>query len=146
MTSNRVFRIVGAIILVVGLIGIGIYIYQAGVAHGMAGIVQIESGETGKGFPNPAMPPNGTYPFGFGFFGWLIPLFFILMFFWALRAIFGCMPHLYHGFYWSHPAWRAFHRMGRNEEWSQVVPPFFEEWHRKAHEGQTPAGTEEKEA
>lgn len=146
MTNNIVFRIVAVIVLIVIVTGIGAYAYQVGLAQGTAGAAQLSAGETGKEFSYPVIPPYRPYPFGFGPFGWLVPVFLFLMFLWALRAIFGCMPHLYHGMYWAHPAWRGFHRTWKKEDWNQVVPPFFEEWHRKAHEGQTPSVTEDKEA
>ena len=76
-------------------------------------------------------PPLG---FGFGFLGCLAPLLFLLFFFGLLRLLF-----------WAGPGRHAFHHAGcgpgrRGMNWEKGVPPFFEEWHRRAHQPEPPAG------
>ena len=61
------------------------------------------------------------FGFGFGFLHLLFPLLFFFLIFALLRGLF----------------WGGRHRWGgHNGDWSGRVPPMFDEWHRRAHEGQ----------
>jgi hypothetical protein len=105
-----------AALAIAAAVAIGIGAYNAGVAQGIA--------ESGRAI---AAPPAGApvvyvwprpWGFGFGFF----PFFFFLVFlFIVLRGL------MWRG------AWR-----GRSGCRYGGVPPAFEEWHRRAHEQQTP--------
>jgi hypothetical protein len=116
MINRHFFGAVALVaLLVAGAAAIGIGAYKAGVAQGMA--------ESGRMI---AAPPAGIpyvyvspRPWGFGFF----PLFVLLLFFLALRGLF----------------WRGrWHAGGRYRY--EGVPPVFEEWHRRAHAGQSSSG------
>ena len=120
MNPRIVWRVLLVLVVIAGIVGIGVYAYNMGVAQGMA-----ESGKL-------AAPPAGVvpapyyyggpfffHPFGFGLAGCLFPLLFFFLIFIALRGLF-----------W-HRHWGRHH-----DHWEKGVPPMFEEWHRRAHEGQ----------
>lgn len=96
---------------------LGVYIYDLGVAHGLAQ-------GTGAGFRDaPVVGWWRPWGFGFGFFPFF-PFVFILLWFAVLR-----------GFFWRGP-WYG-RRWGRG--WGDErdgVPPAFEEWHRRMHDRQ----------
>jgi hypothetical protein len=130
MNGNTGLRIVSALVLIVAIVAIGFFAYQAGVAHGSPITIQSPSGESMPApYPYYGMPfyhPWG-FGFGFGFLGFLIPLF---LFFLALRAF----RFLFWGSRWGH------HHGGQGpwgRHWENGVPPMFEEWHKRAH-GETP--------
>jgi hypothetical protein len=111
-------------LLVIGAVaGVGVRIYDMGVARGLA-----ESGRTPTP-PSGGPPPNyGPYPyygpfyhgpFGFGFFGLLFPVLFLFLIFALVKGLF----------------WRPWRWHGPGGHGStRGVPPMFEEWHRRAHE------------
>ncbi len=144
MTRSIVLRVVAAIILVAALVGLGSYVFQAGVMQGAAGAAQLKPGQGEPFLPYHGMPYRAHF-FGFGFFSLLMCLFLIMVVFGALRAIFGCRPHFHNGGYWGHPGWWGMHRMSEKGDWSHETPPFFEEWHRRAHEQHPPVDKEDKE-
>jgi hypothetical protein len=96
-------------ILVVGLIGfVG---YQIGVTQQIAAVPGAA----------PVAYPYYWHPFGFfgfGFFGLLFPLFFLFLFFGAMRA-----------FFWG--GWRGGY--GHSSSRHYGAPSAFEDWHRRAH-------------
>jgi hypothetical protein len=114
-----------AALVAAGAAMIGIAVYNAGVAHGIA-----ESGRIA------AIPPTAApyvygwpRPWGFGFFPILPFFFFFLLLFFVTRA-----------FLWR-GAWGA--------GWGcryEGVPPAFDEWHRRAHAGERQANTSGSEA
>jgi hypothetical protein len=143
MNTNIGFRIIAAIVLIAALVGLGVYVYNVGVINGMASNAQLQAGDLNKGVPSPALM-YGRHWIGFGMFGCfglLVPLFLILLFFCALRMLFGYRPR-----YWGpgmhHIPW-AMHMMGEKGDWCQGTPPFFDEWHRRAHEKQSTADKQE---
>jgi hypothetical protein len=82
------------------------------------------------------VPAPYYYPYwphfglGFGFLSCIIPFFLLFLILGSVRALFwhgpmGWRRHMHHG------PWRW------NEEGGKDVPPFFEEWHKRAH-GETP--------
>ena len=116
-----VLSIALALLLVAGLVGMGVYIYNAGVAQGMLQSGKIETPGTAV-VPVPYYAPYyGPYGFGFGCFFLLVPLFFIFLFFGLLR-----------GFFWRRRWWGGGGPRGYNGE---QIPPWVQDWHRKMHEG-----------
>jgi hypothetical protein len=86
MNGNIGWRIVSALLLVAVIAGIAFYAFQAGVAKGSPVTIEAPAGQTAPA-PYPyygyGMPFYRPWGFGFGFLGFLIPLF---LFFIALRA------------------------------------------------------------
>ncbi len=116
---GRVFlRVLAGLLIVAGVIGIGAYAYQLGLAQGVAqgAPAGVAAQAPFYWYPQPFFAPF----WGFGCFGLLIPLFLLFVIFGALRAMFW-RGHMGHGH------WR--------ERWSEGgLPPMFAEWHRRAHE------------
>jgi hypothetical protein len=112
-----------ALVLVAAILGIGAYTYNLGIAQGLAQKVQVPAGGSIQ------MPYlHYGYPFlgfGFGLLGFLMPLFLLFL-------VFGCLRAL---FWHDRMGWRHMHR--RHWDWrdenDKDVPPFFAEWHRRAH-------------
>ncbi len=113
-----------AALVAVGAAFIGTAVYNAGVAHGIA-----ESARIG------AIPPAGApyvygwpRPWGFGFFP-IFPFFFLfLLLFFVTRGL----------------LWRGAWGAGWGCRYG-AVPPAFDEWHRRAHAGDTtskPSGSQ----
>ncbi len=121
MNGRTVLWVLVALILILGAAGAAVYVYNMGVAQGLAQSGKLVAPEPG-GVPYPYYGgPFFFRPFGFGFLGLLFPLFFFLLFFALLRGIF----------------WGG--RWGRHyDRWGRGVPPAFDEWHRRAHEPQSP--------
>jgi hypothetical protein len=102
------------------LTGVVFFAFNAGVAQGVMQSDKLPAPTTGA-VPSPYYygAPFLFHPFGFGFLGWLMPLFFLFVVFGFLRAIF-----------W-HARWGGWRHHRR---WENEYPPMFEEWHRKMHE------------
>jgi hypothetical protein len=119
---NRRRTILGvllALVLIIGAVSLGSYVYNLGVAQGAAQSVRLSDLP-----PGAAVAPYAYYggPFyrPFGFFG---PLLFFFLIFLLFRG-------LWWGGRWGRgPGWRPNH-------WEGGVPPAFEEWHRRAHRGE----------
>ena len=121
------WRVLVALVLVAAIVGIGVYAYNLGMAQGLvqkipAGTsVQMPYGYYGRPF-------LGFGGFGFGLLGCLIPFFLLCLVFGSIRALFwhagpmGWRNNMMHHRRWD---WR--------DENSKEVPPFFAEWHRRAH-------------
>ena len=121
------FRIIAGLVLLAAIAGIGFLAYNAGVARGT--VVNLLAAGAANAQPYPyfgyAMPFWGAFPFfGFGCFGPLLALFLIFLAFGAFRRLL-----------WG-PRWE-WHRMYRRPwmgaEGEAGLPPFFQEWHRRAH-------------
>ena len=123
MNGRWVAGVLLAILLIVGAVGLGVYVYNIGIAQGLATSGRLPGAPEG-GAPYPYYGPFFYRPFGwgFGFLGCLVPLFFFFLIFSFLRFAFWGGRWGWHRHYW-----------GREGQ----VPPPFEEWHRKAHETQT---------
>ncbi|MGH2452788.1 MAG: hypothetical protein ACRDF5_03360 [bacterium] len=113
--------------LAVGGVALARSSYQAGFARGVTDSSPVSPPAQGDPGPRPYPyygPPyaHGPWGFGFGFFGFLVPLLFFFLIFTLLRGMF----------------WRG----GPHGYWGKGVPPTFEEWHRRAHEskGGSPPG------
>ncbi|MGH2592750.1 MAG: hypothetical protein ACRDGG_04495 [Anaerolineae bacterium] len=122
MNGRIVLGVVLVLVLIAGAVGIGTYVYNAGVAQGLAEsgkLVAPESGAVPYPYYGPFYRPFG---FGFGFLGLLFPLLFLFLVFGLLRRLF----------------WRGgWGGGGPRGNWEKGVPPMFEEWHRRAHEPQS---------
>lgn len=121
------WRIFAAFVVVAAIIALGAYAYNIGIAQGMAQNVTAQGGQTVTG-PVPMYWPH-FYGFGpgLGFLGCLVPFFLLFLIFGSLRMIFwhgpmGWRRHMHHG------PW------GWHEGGERPVPPFFDEWHKRAHE------------
>jgi hypothetical protein len=127
----RIFwRIIALLVLIAAILGIGFYAYNIGMAQGVA---QNVTSQAGGSVPVPYMqywPHPFGFGYGFGFLGCLIPLFLLFLAFGSMRALFwhgpmGWRHHMYRGPWgWRH---------GDDAEKGKDVPPFFDEWHRRAH-------------
>lgn len=98
--------------------------YEAGLAQSAAQVVVPAAGAA------PVVAYYGhPYAWGFGFFpfGFLFPIFGLLLFFALMRALVGA------GRGYGHRGWYGDGQPG--------VPGRFEEWHKRAH-GDTTAGTD----
>jgi hypothetical protein len=103
--------IAALVIVAAGMVAAGAY--NAGVAHGIA-----EGGHALAPAPG-ALPYVYVWPrpWGFGFFP-VFPLFFLFLLFFLVRR----------------SLWRGPWRGGWTYRYDGV-PPMFDEWHRRAHEG-----------
>ena len=134
--NRTILAILAVLVLIAGAVGIGVYAYNAGVAQGL-----VDSGRLVAPAPG-AAPGTVPYPyygygpffgrpfgFGFGFLGCLFPLLFFILLFALIRGL----------FWRGRWGWGPY---GPRGNWSQGVPPPFEEWHRRAHESNVGQGTE----
>ena len=116
-----------------GAAGVAAYSYNLGVAQGLA-----QGGKVPT--PGPGMGPYPTYPywgypygypfhgpfgFGFGFFGFLWTILFVFLLLSLVRGLF----------------WRGYMWGGHRGRCGRGAPPWFEEWHRRAHEPKGTAST-----
>jgi hypothetical protein len=124
MKRNIIFKIVAALVLVGAVLALGAFAFRAGVAQGLAmDPQQLEGGR----FPAVPYMHYGRPVFGFG--GFLIPLFLILLAFSAIRALVWSGPRRWH---YMHGHWGTPHMAGYGS-CDRGVPPMFAEWHRRAH-------------
>ncbi len=123
--NGRFWLSILLVLVLIGLLaGIGGYAYNIGVAQGLAQSGRLETpGQGVAPYPYPYWGPFFFRPFGFGLFGFLVPLVLLFVFFGVIRAIFG------------RGRWGWY---GHRGDWGQGVPPMFEEWHRRAHEPNPP--------
>ena len=122
MNGRVILAVLLTLALIAGAAGIGITAYNAGMVQGRVETGQVAApAQAVGGYPyyGPFFHPFG---FGFGFFGFLIPLFFLFIAFGVLRAIF-----------WR-GRWGGYMRHGQQGQWDNGVPPRFEEWHRRMHD------------
>jgi hypothetical protein len=135
MSGSTIWRVALGVVLAVVLIGVGVQVYEVGVAQGLAQGTQVATTTARPdvaqpGVVQPGVAPSPYYgyghwmrPWGFGAFGFLHLLFPILLFF-LIFALFRA-------------AWGARHGWGGYRyDWGRV-PTDFDDWHRRAHEGQT---------
>lgn len=137
--NGFIFRLIGALLLI-GLVAFGGFMaYKAGVAQGIARAPEVaeaiqQTAENGQ----PVPPMYAPYGYGYPHFGYrhhfnpfgaiCFSILFLFLFFGALRMLFGRPWH--HG--WRH-----------HNKWEGGVPPMFDEWHKRAHEGNTSADAKE---
>lgn len=145
--SFILFRVFG-LLLVLGLIaGAGAFGYRAGFTKGIAHAPEVaaaieksaENGQVALISPMYGYGYGYPHPYGFGhphffnpFSAICLSIFFLFLFFGAMKMLF--FRRMRHG--WGHHGhWR--------KEWEGGVPPFFEEWHKRAH-GEKPAEDNEE--
>ena len=138
MNRRLFFNMIFVIVLLGAVIGLGIYAYNAGVAQGLMQGAQIEPGAV-PALAYPYYAPPFWGPHGFGFLGCLLPLFLVMLFFFALRGLAWHGPHgwgrMQNGMWGGSP-------MRGKHGCMEAVPPMVEEWHRKMHESPKPAVAE----
>src|SRR5690242_13312615 len=112
MSGRFVPRLLAALLILAGIIGLGFYAYQLGVAQGAAQIAP--AGAAAVPGPYYGYPYHFFPFFGFGCFGLLIPLFLLMLIFGGLRRMF------WGGGWGHHGGWRGMWGEGG-------VPSMFEE-------------------
>jgi hypothetical protein len=112
MGSRSGLRLIGGILIVAALVGFGYYVYNLGLAQGVAEAGRISAAPSGTA-PVVVMWPR---PWGFGFFSFFPLLFFLLIWLFAARALF----------------WRGGWR-GRRCGYGHGSTEALDEWHRRAH-------------
>jgi hypothetical protein len=124
MNGRIILTVLLALVLIAGVVGTGVYVYNVGIAQGLAESGKLVAPPIGAApYPYFGGPFFYHRPFGFGFLGCLFPLLFLLFFGMLLRGI------VWRG------RWGWGHGM-HHGPWEKGVPPMFEEWHRKMHEPQ----------
>ena len=147
--NGLVFRVIGAVLLIV-LVAAGSFMaYRAGVAQGVIQAPAVataisKAAESGQAAPVPPMMYGHGYGYGYSIYGphfGFFPIgaicgsiFFLFLFFGAMRMIFfGGMRHR---------GWEGRHHGPWGRHWENGVPPMFEEWHKRAHGESTPSDSE----
>ncbi len=133
----RIFwRIIVVLVLLAAIAGLGVYLYNVGLTNGLAQKA-VAPGGTTQPAPYPFYWPP-FFGYGFGFLGCLIPLFLFFVILGTMRMLFWHGPMGWRRHAWRHGPW------GWREGEERGVPPFFEEWHKRAH-GETPSEPEQKQ-
>ena len=122
------FRLVLIFVIVAAVFGLGAFAYRAGFMQ--AASQNWASMPEGKLMPQGDYHSYGMLPYSFhrshfSIFGFLAPLFFLFLIFAALRGLFWRIR-------WGH----SMHHFGHGDrQWDHEkgVPPFFNEWHNRAH-------------
>jgi hypothetical protein len=118
MRNLWILRVLGVIVLLIGIVAVGVVAYNAGVSQAQTAVPAAQMIAPWRGGME-WHPLAGLFFLPFLFC--LVPLFLGLFIFLPLRMIFG--PHRMHMHMHGH--WNG-------EEGS--VPPPVEEWHRRMHE------------
>jgi len=136
MNGRAIFGLILTLVIVGGAVALGIGMYQAGLAAGVA-----QGGGTVVA-PYPGVVGYGWHPFGFGlgFFGFLGTLLFIFLVFGLIRAVlFGGRGRGWGGPGRWGPGGPGDHDHGRWQSREQ----YFEDWHKRQHDaGATPESTD----
>jgi hypothetical protein len=130
MNGRTIARILLAIVLIGGAIGLGVTAYNAGVTAGLAqtGQVVVTDG--------PYLAPGGAYVgygwgfgHGFGFFGFFL---FLILLFALFRAAFGGPRRGWgHGHGWGPGGWRD----DQGRTWEDRAREAHDAWHRDHPDG-----------
>jgi hypothetical protein len=116
MSRRILWGVAVALLAALTAFGIGATAYRAGVAHGLSEGARLSDAAPAAGAA--AYPYWYHAPYPYGHAGFLFPLVFVFLAFALARGLFwGRRCGGFHG------GWRG------------GVPPSFEEWHRRAHEG-----------
>ena len=131
MNNNVWFRVLISVVLLVALIGAGLWVYNMGM---LQGATVSANGELPATMAERYLPQYGmmpTYGHGMMFFS---PLRFIGGFFFLLFILAGFRMVIF-GFRGP----RRFHRYAHWRDCKgETIPPMVEEWHRKMHEKESP--------
>ena len=148
------FRVLG-LLIVLGLIaGAGAFGFKAGMARGIEQAPEVaaaieKAAENGQVSPASPMMYGYGYPHMYGFghphffnpFGAICgSILFLFLFVGAMKMLF--FRRMRHG--WGHHG----HHGSWHKDWEGNVPPFFNEWHKRAHgegEAEQPADSEKKD-
>jgi len=131
------WRVLVVLVLIATILGIGVYAYNMGMAQGLAQKVQAPAVGSVP-LPHTMYYGHPFFGFGFGLLGCLVPLFLFFLVFGSLRMLLWRGP-----MGWGHMHHR---RWNGHDENGKDVPPFFAEWHRRAHAGpEEEPGKENKE-
>jgi hypothetical protein len=138
MSGKFWLRLGMTLLLIAGLVALGVFVYNLGVARGAT----IGANWAEMPVPQAGMRPYGFHGlFGFGLLALGLPLILAFLFFGTVRRLMFMrwMAGAAGGFrHWHGP--RHWGDRGHPGEGSEHIPPFVEEWHRKMHESQPPAG------
>jgi hypothetical protein len=142
MNGRSIVSFIFSLIVVGILVGIGVGIYQAGVAQGV-----IDAGR----FPAGAAVPVAGYGYGdhgFGFLGLLFPILFLFLIFGVLRAVFSRGRGWGHGYgrgYGWGPGWDRTEGEGPTSggpaAWRDERDRRISEMHRRLHETEGDPGS-----
>lgn len=129
----RIFwRVLLVIVLVAAVVGLGFLAYRAGSMHSIGRVGRILERQPNQNLRQFA-PMVSWRPFFFPFGGLIACLGGLFLLFLVFAAV--------RGLFWHRPSyWR---NMGLWGEHEHDVPTMFEEWHRRAHAGQTPDQTQQ---
>lgn len=131
MRGRYFFQIVFGLILIGALIAMGVYVYNTGVAQGLASGTALQAPD-GSAVPQTYYYYPPLYrPWGFSPFGLIGMLLFLFLIFALLRGLFfRGWRHYRHGYGPGSGRWK----WGSSpEQWKEGVPPMVAEWHRKLH-------------
>ena len=125
-----ILALVLLVVLVAGVAAVGVVTYNAGMARGLA--------DSGKVV---AQPPASVMPYPYwGFFGPGFGLFNCLLLFFGFALIFLVVRGLLWGGLfgmwrrpWHHGWGGPDAPHGWRRTWEKGYPPFFDDWHRRAH-------------
>jgi len=150
--NGLVFRIIGAVLLIVLVAAGGFMAYRAGVAQGVMQAPAVataisKAAESGQTAPIPPMMYDRGYGYGYGYpmyghhfgffpFGAICgSILFLFIFLGIMRMIF------FRGMW--HRGWEGHHMHGPwGKHWGNGVPPMFDEFHKRAH-GEKPEDKKE---
>ncbi len=127
MKGQIIFRILFGILLIAGVVALGVYVYNAGVAQGLLVSSQLSPPEAGLQAAPYVYPHFYYHPWGWGM-GFLAVLLGIFLVGGLVRMLFF-RP-------WFHPGMRhwGMKHTGPYGFDADKVPPMVAEWHRKLHE------------
>jgi hypothetical protein len=134
MNGRTIAQVILALVLITGVVFLGIGAYNAGVTQGLVQSGQVVVAPGAYVGPYVGGPYVGGWGHGFSFFGFLGTLFFILLLFGLLRAVFG------RGRGWGggHGGWGGPGGPGRYPgPWEDRAREIHDEWHRSRDAGGT---------
>jgi hypothetical protein len=142
MNGRTAARILLAVILIGGAIGLGVTAYNAGVTAGLAQTGQVVVSDGHVIAPGAAYVGYGWgvgWGHGFGFFGFFGGLLFLILVFALIRAAFGGARRGWgHGHGWYGGGWRD----DQGRTWEDRARTAHDEWHRQHPEASDRSGSD----